>query len=65
MLNTFHKKFEESQNTLSAPVRNIIIQDLFGKVEGTHKYKGLPHAPDTDFFNVLTESIKDKWRQVV
>ena len=44
---------------------NIVIQHLFGKVEGTHKYKGLPHAPDTDFFNVLTESIKDKWRQVV
>ena len=65
MLHTFHKKFEERQNTLPAHVRNIIIQDFFGKVEGTHKYKGLTHAPDTDFFNVVTESIKDKWKQVL
>ena len=51
-------------NTLPARERNIIVQDIFGKLEGTHKYKGSVHAADTDIFTVLTESIKDKWNRI-
>ena len=58
------RNVKERLNTLPAPERNIIIQDKFGKVEGTHKYEGLVHAADTDIFIVLTESIKDQWNSI-
>ena len=60
MIHTFKINVEEMLNTLPARERNIIVQDIFGKLEGTHKYEGSVHAADTDIFTVLTESIKDK-----
>ena len=56
-----NRNVEERLNTLPAREKNIIIQDIFGKVEGTHKYEGLVHAADTEIFPEVTESIKDKW----
>ena len=64
MIHTFKINVEEMLNTLPARERNIIVQDIFGKLEGTHKYKGSVHAADTDIFTVLTESIKDKWNRI-
>ena len=58
------RNVEERLNTLPARERNIIIQDIFGKVEGTHKYEGLVLAANTGIFTVLTESIKDKWDSI-
>ena len=58
------RNVEERLNTLPARERNIIIQDIFEKVEGTHKYEGLVLAADTDIFTVLTESIKDTWNSI-
>ena len=54
------RNVEERLNTLPAREKNMIIQDIFGKLEGTHKCEALVHAADTDIFTVLTESIKDK-----
>ena len=58
------RNVEERLNTLPARERNIIIQDIFGKVEGTHRYEGLGHAANTDIFTGVTESIKDKWNSI-
>ena len=58
------RNVEERLNTLPARERNIIIQDIFGRVEGTHKHERLVHAADTDIFTVLTEFIKDKWNSI-
>ena len=58
------RNVEERLNTLPARERNIIIQDIFGEVEGTHNYEGLVLAADTGIFIVLTESIKDKWNSI-
>ena len=44
------RNVEERLNTLPARERNIIIQDIFGKVKGTHRYEGLVHAANTDIF---------------
>ena len=54
MIHTFKINVEEMLNTLPARERNIIVQDIFGKLEGTHKYEGSVHAADTDIFTVLT-----------
>ena len=64
MLHTFEKKVQERLNTLPAHERNIIIEDIFRKVEGTNKYEGLAQAAVTDIFNALTEYINDKWDSI-
>ena len=58
------RNVEERLNTLPVHKRNIIIQDIFWKVEVIHNYERLAHVADTDIFNVLTESIKDKWNSI-
>ena len=58
------RNVEERLNTLPGRERNIIIQDIVGKVEGTHRYEGLGHAANTDIFTAVTESIKDKCNNI-
>eukprot|EP00111_Clytia_hemisphaerica_P021678 TCONS_00063739-protein len=41
--------------------KSTIVEDIFGKTEGTHRYDGLVHATDKDTFDALVESLKDKW----
>ena len=60
----FKRNVAERLNTLPVRERNIIIQDLFGNLEGTHKFEVLLHADDAEIFTVLTESIKDKWSSI-
>ena len=50
-----------SEFALPSQTKNVIINDIYGLVEGTHHQEGLIHSDDSDTFLPLTESIKTKW----